>query len=70
MEISVKRVKGYNCPSKHLLLIDGNPVIFANSEFRVREMISYIGGDSEINIRGAVKMLKPYRNQYAREVTA
>jgi len=68
MNFIVKRVKGYNCPNKHLLMINGDPVIFANSESRLRDMIGWIGGDSSINVSGAVKVLKPYRELYSREV--
>lgn len=64
MEFKVKRVKGYNCPNKSLLLIDSEPVIFANGDSRIKDIISYIGGDSSVDVGSCVKTLKHYREQY------
>lgn len=52
MNIDVKKIKGYNCPNKFLLLINNEPVAFANSQRKVVQMIGYVQGhitEEELN---------------------
>jgi len=44
MKFSVKKVVGIDYPSKRLILKDGVPLIFVNSQSRASSVIQYLEG--------------------------
>jgi hypothetical protein len=70
MEIKEFKVKGYNCKSKKLLVVDGEPVVLADSSSRISIMIQYIQGyiaDEEIKDGSVLKLLKPLKERWTSE---
>ncbi|WP_427340631.1 hypothetical protein [Caloranaerobacter sp. DY30410] len=62
MKIKVKRIKGYNCPNKLLLLINNEPVAFANGMASISKMIQYAEGyDVDIKDGKIKRILSEYR---------
>lgn len=70
MRIEDRPVNGAYCTMKYLLLIDNEPVIFANTDYTAKLMEDYIkGSDKEnrlLNDR-IISILKPYREMYLKE---
>lgn len=66
MNIQVKVIKGYSCPNKHLLIIDNEPVIFANSNKRISTLISYVEGyisEEAISDKSITRILDKWRKK-------
>lgn len=66
MKINVKRIPGCDCPSKVLLMIDGEPITFANSQNKISQLISYVEGFStgeNINNKKILRKLNKWRNK-------
>lgn len=56
MDIKVFKVKQYNSTYKHLLIVDGVPVVVSQSKNRISAIVAYLGGNEQIIIHdGAVK---------------
>jgi hypothetical protein len=53
----VIKIKGYSCPNKWLLLVDGKPICFANSRGKLSSCISYLEGYPVEISDGAIKKL-------------
>lgn len=71
MKFMIKKIVGYNCPSKWVLCINGIPVVVANSKSRISIMMSYVEGypinDLDLIDNSVLKVLKAYRDKYAEE---
>lgn len=60
---NVIQVKGYSCPTKWLLNINGEPVLFANTKARVNKCIRYVNGEDDLILDGSIrKLLDHYRD--------
>lgn len=67
MKFEAKKIKGYSCPSKCLLLIDEEPVCFANIESRVCYMIAFVEGfnnGEEIKDGSILRLLQGFKEKY------
>jgi hypothetical protein len=67
MKFEAKKIKGYSCPSKWLLLIDKEPVCFANSESRVGYMIAFVEGFNdgiEVKDGSILRLLQGFKEKY------
>lgn len=54
---NIIRVAGYSCPSKYLLMFNGKPVMFANSQRRLSLCIQYIEGYDTQLLDGKIKRI-------------
>ena len=66
MNIQVKKIKGYNCPSKYLLIIDNEPVVFSNSNKRMSTLISYVEGytsEEDVSDKSVARILDKWRKK-------
>lgn len=62
MNIITKKLKQYNGTFKHLLIIDGNPLLITDSQQRMSECIQYVNGyDACINDGKIKRILNKYR---------
>lgn len=64
VKIQIKRIKGYNCPSKFLLLINDEPAVFANSKHLISRLISYVQGytkGEDISDKSILRILDKWR---------
>ena len=67
MEFEIIRVSGYSCPGKSLLMVDGIPVLFANSSARLQRAAAYIQGydhPSSFTDQKILKLLNKYRKKF------
>ena len=44
MILQVKTIKGFNCPRKTILMVDGNPILVGNSPKGINNALLYIQG--------------------------
>jgi hypothetical protein len=67
MDFEIVKVKGYSCPNKHLLLINGEPVLFANGTIRLRIASAYVQGyetEESIGDKKILRVLNKYKEQW------
>lgn len=56
------RVKGWSCPSKYILMKDGEPIIFANGRKRLSVCMQYLEGyDVDIQDKAVKRELDRYK---------